>query len=246
MAAAGDHRARSRRGGNAHEHRPQAERAEPQPELIILGQAGGGEGQAVIGGGEPLERAALDRAADPGEGNRRADRLAHDQFLDVALRELVGIMAADPARRGVGQGQDGQLDQRGALDQPVEQPELERVDEVLGVVEHDRLGARGARRFVGDQRAIEDVEAVGLGRRAVGGDRDRADARVARRRRSPRRWRDRCDNDRRRGGNRRGGSARAWRGACRRSPPLRPTRGSAPRGGPGRSGGANASAKARG
>ena len=178
VAAAGDDGARSGGGGNAHEHRPQTERAEPQPQLIILGQAGRGKGQVVMLGGEPVERVALDCAAHSREGNRRADRFAHDQFLDVALRELVGIMAADPARRGVGQGQDGQLDQRGALDQPVEQPELERVDEVLGVVEHDSLGARRARRFVGDQRTIEEVEAVGLGRRSVGGDRDRADARV--------------------------------------------------------------------
>jgi hypothetical protein len=87
-------------------------------------------------------------------------------------------MAADPARFGIGQRQDGQLDERGALDKPVEQAKLERVDEVLGVVEHDRLGPRFARCFVLGQGTIKVVETIGLGRRTVGGDGDWAHARI--------------------------------------------------------------------
>ena len=72
VAAAGDHGARSRSGGKAHEHRPQAERAEPQPELIILGQAGGGEGQAAMGGGKPRRaRRARSRSRPRRAGLRR-------------------------------------------------------------------------------------------------------------------------------------------------------------------------------
>ena len=48
------------------------------------------------------------------------------------------------------------------------------MDQILGIVEHDRLGARRAGGFVVGQRGIELVEAVGLGRRPVGGDLDRA------------------------------------------------------------------------
>ena len=111
-----------------------------RPDLIILGHAGAGERLAVLQRGELGERLPGDRAADPGERDRRADRLAHHQLLDVRLGEFVAIMAADPARVAVGQRQDRKLDHRRAVDQPVEDPELERVDDVLGVVEHDRLG----------------------------------------------------------------------------------------------------------
>ena len=69
-------------------------------------------GLPVLQRGEPRERLALDGAADAGQRDRRADRFANDQFLDVRLGELVAIMAADPARVRVGQRQDGQLDDR--------------------------------------------------------------------------------------------------------------------------------------
>lgn len=87
-------------------------------------------------------------------------------------------MAADPARFGVGQRQYGQLDQRGALDQPVEQAKLERVDEILGIVKHDRLGARRAGGLVLAERGMEMIEAVGLGGRPVGGDEHGPHARI--------------------------------------------------------------------
>ena len=104
---------------------------------------------------EPVDGVALDRAADPGERDRRADGFAHDQFLDVTLGEFVGIMTRDPARSWVGQGQHRELDQSGALDQPVEQAQFEGVDKILGVVKHHRLGARGTSGFVIGEREIE-------------------------------------------------------------------------------------------
>ena len=85
--------------------------------------------------GQPLDRDPLDRAADARQGNRGADRLAYHQLLAVAFRELVGVMACYPARGGVDQRDDRHLDQRGALDRPVEQAKLERMDDVLGIVE---------------------------------------------------------------------------------------------------------------
>ena len=98
MAAAGDHAALAGPRRDAHEHRLEAERADPQADLIILGHAAAGERPAVLHRGELGERPPGDRAADAGQRNRRADRFAHHQFLDVRLGELVAIMAADPAR----------------------------------------------------------------------------------------------------------------------------------------------------
>ena len=77
----------------------------------------------------------------PASGIDGADRLAHHQLLGVGLGEFVAIMAADPrASRGSSSGRTGSWIDAGAVDQPVEQAELERVDDILGIVEHDRLG----------------------------------------------------------------------------------------------------------
>ena len=40
------------------------------------------------------------------------------------------------------------------------------MDDILGIVEDDRLGAAPVRRLVGEQRPPQPVEAIGLGRRA--------------------------------------------------------------------------------
>ena len=107
MAARGDQGAASRMSGNAHEHGRRPDLAEAQAKLVILGQAVGRERIAAAPGGEPGKRPALDRAADPGERDRGADRLAHDHFLAVALGELVAIMTGDPAAAGLGSGRTG-------------------------------------------------------------------------------------------------------------------------------------------
>jgi hypothetical protein len=176
MAAARHHRAIAGSGRDAHEHGLQPERADAQPELIILGHAAADKRAAVVHGGEPGEWLAGDRAADPGQRDRRADRLAHHHLLGMGLGELVAIMAANPWARAVDQRHDRDLDDSGALDQPVEQPELERVDDILGVVQHHRLGGASGRSLVEQQRIVEVVEAVGLGRRPVDLDRHHLDA----------------------------------------------------------------------
>ncbi len=175
----GDHAALAGLGWNAHEHGLEAERTDLEPDFVILGHAAGGERMAVLCRGEVRERAPGNRAADAGQRNRGADRFANHQLLDVGLGEFVAIMPADPARIGVGKGQHGKLDHGRAVDQPVEDPELERVDDVLGVVKDDRLGRAAGRGLVGDEGVVEMIEAIGLGRRAVGFDLDDFDARVA-------------------------------------------------------------------
>ena len=167
MAAAGDDAALAGPRRDPHEHGLEPEGSDLQPDFVILGHAAAGERPAVLHGGELGERPPGDRTADAGERNRRADGFAHDQFLDVRLGELVAIMAADPARIGIGQRQHRQLDHRCAFDQAIEDLELERVDHVLGVVEHHRLGRAAGRSLIGDQRVVQMVEAVGLGRRPV-------------------------------------------------------------------------------
>ena len=177
MAAARHHRPAARYRRDAHEHGLEAQRADAQAHLIILGHAGGDERPSAFGGGEAGERAALDGAADAGQRDRGADRLAHHQFLAVALGEFVAIMAADPlATSGSTSGSTGNWMTRGAVDQLVEQRQLERVDHVLGIVQHDRDGRAPGRDLIGQQRIVEMVQAVGLGGRAIGVDLDRLDA----------------------------------------------------------------------
>ena len=126
-----------------------AKRAEPQAELIILGHASGGERAAVIVRREPGERVAGDGAADPGERDRRADRLAHDQLLAVALGEFVGNNGRrSSANRGSSSGTTGNCTSAARSTSTVEQRDLERVDEVLGIVQHDRLGGPALAAFV--------------------------------------------------------------------------------------------------
>ena len=71
-----------------------------------------------------------------------------------------------------------ELDQSGTVDQPVEHGQLERVDDVLGVVKHDRSRGAVLAKLISEQRVVEMVEAIGLGRRTVGMDEHRLDARI--------------------------------------------------------------------
>ncbi len=97
----------------------------------------------------------------------------------MRLGEFVGIMAARPTRDpGSISGTTGSWTSPGIFDQPVEQLQLHRMDHILGVVQHHRLGRPPGLRFMSDQRGVKAVEAVGLGGRPVRGDLDREDARI--------------------------------------------------------------------
>ena len=52
------------------------------------------------------------------------------------------------------------------------------MDDILGVVKHDRLGRAVVASLMGDQRVVKMVEAVGLGGRAVGSTSTALDAGV--------------------------------------------------------------------
>ena len=84
------------------------------------GAAADFERLAFVPSGKPSERVAGNGATDARQRDRRADRFAHHQFLGMCFGELVAIMAADPARRPIDQRQHRQLDDSGAIDQPVE------------------------------------------------------------------------------------------------------------------------------
>jgi len=105
-----------------------------------------------VGGRQPFERVAGDRAADASRRHGGAQRLAHDQLLAMRLGELVRVMRADPSRASVDQRHDRKLDEIVALDQPIEHAELGRVDDVLGVVQHHRLEPAAERGLVGAHR----------------------------------------------------------------------------------------------
>ena len=87
--------------------------------------------------GKAAKRLARDRAAYPGERDRGADGLTHDEFLGMRLGKFVAIMARNPARTRVNQWQDRELDDPRTGNQPIEQAKFERVNEVLGIVEDD-------------------------------------------------------------------------------------------------------------
>jgi len=178
VAAAGDDRRVAGRRRHAHENGLQPKAAGPQAELIILGQAGPGERPPFLDRRHPRQRIARDSAADAGKWDAGADCFPDDEFLGVGLGKLVAIMTRDPARAGIDQRQDGQLDGGGAIDQTVEHRELERVDHVFRVVEHH--GRRGLVRpkLVSQQRVVKMVEAVRLRRRPVRIDEHRLDPRV--------------------------------------------------------------------
>ncbi len=126
--------------------------------------------------GKHRQRLAGNGAADAGERDRRADGLADDQLLDVRLGELVAIMPLIQREFGSTSGSTGSWIDRRPIDQAVENPQLVAVHDVLGVVEDDGLRACAAYRSLeGDQRVVEMVEAIRLGRRAVGFDLDRID-----------------------------------------------------------------------
>src|SRR3954451_4196255 len=76
------------------------------------------------------------------------------------------------------QGQDGKLDHGGAIDQSVKDSEFEAMNDVLGVVQYDGLRFAVVGGLVLDQRVVQMIEAVGLGRRSVGGNLDRLHVRV--------------------------------------------------------------------
>ena len=81
-AVAGDRR-------NTDEHGLEPEGADSQTHFIVLGHAGGDERPPAFRRRQPGQGATLDGAADPGQRDRCAHRLADDQLLAVALGELI-------------------------------------------------------------------------------------------------------------------------------------------------------------
>ena len=70
----------------------------------------------------------------------------------------------------VGEWQHRELDHGRTIDQAVEDPEFIAVNDILGVMEDDRLGRSPSIDLVRDQRIIKTIEAVGLRGRSVGLD----------------------------------------------------------------------------
>ena len=168
----------ARCGRDADEHGLHAQRSHLEPELIILGHAGAGEGSSFLQCGNPAQGTALDRAANAGQRDSRSHGFPDHQFLDVGFGKFVAIMAGDPAGMCVDQRQNGELDHRGAVDQPIENPQLETVNNVFGIVQYNglRLGIVG--KLIVDQRIIEVIEAVGFRRWPVLRDLHWLEARV--------------------------------------------------------------------
>ena len=138
---------------------------------------------------QPPHRLHPDRATDPRQRQRRAYQLANDQYLGVALGELLGDHTADQRARALQHGADRELDHVVLRQQRIEDREFGRVDDVLGIVEDDRVGL--VRR--GEQRVPQRLEVARFRRWPVPLADHEFDAQVrplrrGRRRSSPSRW----------------------------------------------------------
>ena len=156
----------ARRLGDADEAGGAAMTGEAQAHFIIFGEAVLDEGVIVFIGDE-AQGGAIEGAADAGAGQGGAQGLPHDQLLAVGFGELVGIMAADPARLRVDQRHDRELDEIPALAERREDARRERVDDVLRIVEHNGGEAADFVPLRLDEGAPQDIEALRLGGGAV-------------------------------------------------------------------------------
>lgn len=98
-------------------------------------------------------------------------------------------MAADPARLSLRHRQDRQLHHVRPGNGPVEQWQGGRIDHVFRVVQYDHTRTMPLPRLVNLQRAIEAIQAIGLGGRPVPIMHDDAQPPIAARRRTDRRQR---------------------------------------------------------
>ena len=116
---------------------------------------------------EVLDRLPAEACGDAGAGNDAADPLPNLEVLGVHLGELIHIEASDHRSDRPGERVDRQLNEVVDVDQLVEELELQRMNEVLGIVHHDSrklnvlLGLE--HEDVGDRL----VQAVGLAGRAI-------------------------------------------------------------------------------
>jgi hypothetical protein len=76
------------------------------------------------------------------------------QLLAMGFGELVAIMAGNPVAAMIGERHHRQLHHARFRSQPVKQLEFQRVDEVLGVVEHDCPSLPPACRLVPQQEGV--------------------------------------------------------------------------------------------
>ena len=143
-----------------------------QAQLVILGQAFGSEGSGFALGaaarGQFAQRRAGKAATHPGCWQRSAKCGAHHHPLGVAFGEFVGIMASDPARLRLRFGAHRQLHEIAQHQRRVDRLERGGMYHVLGIVQHN--AGKGAARagLVRFQRAVQAIEAIGLGGRPVG------------------------------------------------------------------------------
>ena len=167
------------------EHAASAERGDQQAEFVILDDRARVERQTVARGRDPTEHLAFDRAADPGERKPDPKRLAHHHLPAVCVGEFVGIVPRDERRTAIDQRQHRELDNGIAPDQRIENAQFAGVDQILGVMQHDRGDGYAVTRFVALERAPNGVEAIGFGGRSGAAVDDQPYARITRR--------DRCD-----------------------------------------------------
>ena len=150
----------------------EAEAAHAEAEIVVLGKAARVEQVAAGDPGEGLEAATAVAGGHARPRDHPGKRLAHDQVLAVQLREFVDVVAGDELVPLALEREDRHLDQVIPVEEGVEDLELERVDNVLGIVEDDALKADAAILLESEDAADDPVEAVGLAGRAAVRDRD--------------------------------------------------------------------------
>ena len=119
------------------EDRLHAQLRQAHADVVVLGQAVDVERLVARGAHQRQQRLAREAGADARRGHHARDALAHHHLLGVALGELVHVGAGDQLVPLALQRGHRQLDHVLARQQVVEELQLQRVQHVLAVVQHD-------------------------------------------------------------------------------------------------------------
>ncbi len=135
---------------------------EPEGDVIILGQRRGVERFAAGRQPQRDHRPAAEAGGDAGAGHGLGEALADQQVLGMPFGEFVHVAACDPGGGRAFQRIDRQLDEVLPLDEEVEELQLQRMDDVLGIMHRDAEESDADRALVRPDAADQRVQAIGL------------------------------------------------------------------------------------
>ncbi len=140
---------------------------QPQPVLVIFGQALRLEDAIAAGGGQSLQRLARERGADSVRGQEAAQDLPRGNVLGLVFGELIAVDAMDQLAERRRQRQHRHLHHPVLFAVPINFPQRVGVDQIFGVVRDHHVEADAVILLEKQHALIDPVEAVGLGGRSI-------------------------------------------------------------------------------